>query len=71
MRGQKYDSEHRSIVVDPLIQVKKSGIKKTLTDDVDSIELLKLILTELKIMNIHLQLITDEQIITGDVKDAN
>lgn len=71
MRGQKYDSEHRSIVVDPLIQVKKSGIKKTLTDDVDSIELLKLILTELKIMNIHLQLITDERIITGDVKDAN
>ena len=53
MRGQKYDSEHRSIVVDPTIQIKKSGIKKILTDDVDSIELLKSILTELKIMNIH------------------
>lgn len=33
MRGQKYDENHRSIVVDPATQIIKAGQKKASVDE--------------------------------------
>ena len=51
----------------PLPQKEEGGQKKVWTSDDDVRELLLQMLNQLKIMNAHLQTITDENILEGEL----